>query len=90
MSLRAGNTRYLVLAMRKPQFSDEVAAPHAAFLDALRAEGKLEMTGGFSDGTGGAYVLKVGSLEEAQALVAMDPLATADASVLTVYEWKLR
>ena len=42
-------TRYLVMAMRKPDFSDEVIAPHLAFLDALRAEGKLEMTGGFSD-----------------------------------------
>ncbi|MGH8063291.1 MAG: YciI family protein [Pseudoxanthomonas sp.] len=82
--------RYLVMAMRKPDFSDEVIAPHLAFLDALRAEGKLEMTGGFSDKSGGAYVLQAASLEEAQALVAADPLATSGSSVVTVYEWNTR
>ena len=90
MSGLAGKKRYLVLAMRTPHFSDEVIARHVAFLDALRSEGKLEMTGGFSDGSGGAYVLLVGSLEEAQALAGADPLATSDASVLTVYEWNTR
>ena len=83
-------TRYLVLAMRKPGFSDEAIAPHLAFLDALRAEGKLELTGGFSDRSGGAYVLRVGSLEEARALAAADPLDTSGSSVFTVYEWNTR
>ena len=83
-------TRYLVMAMRKPDFSDEVIAPHLAFLEALRAEGKLEMTGGFSDKSGGAYVLKVASMEEAQALATADPLETSGSSVLTVYEWNTR
>lgn len=90
MSIPTVTKRYLVMAMRTAHFSDQVIAPHLVFLDALRAEGKLHMTGGFSDKTGGAYVLDVGSLEEAQALVATDPLATSDASVLTVYEWNVR
>lgn len=90
MPLSAATKRYLVIAMRTAHFSDEVVAPHIAFLDALRAGGKLHMTGGFSDGTGGAYVLDVGSLEEAQALAATDPLATSHASVLSVYEWNTR
>lgn len=83
--------RYLVMAMRKPEFSDGVIAPHLAFLDGLRAEGKLEkMTGGFSDKTGGAYVLRVGSMHEARQLAATDPLATSGSSLLTVYEWNTR
>ena len=82
--------RYLVMAMRKPEFSDGVIAPHLAFLDGLRAEGKLEMTGGFSDKSGGAYVLQTASLEEAQALVAMDPLVASGSSMVTVYEWNTR
>jgi len=90
MALAAATKRYLVIAMRTAHFSDDVIAPHLAFLDALRAEGKLHMTGGFSDKTGGAYVLNASSLEEAQALVATDPLATSNASVLTVYEWNIR
>ena len=82
--------RYLVMAMRKPGFSDAVIAPHVAFLDNLRVEGKLEMTGGFSDRSGGAYVLLAASLQEAQALVATDPLVTSDSSAITVYEWNTR
>lgn len=82
--------RYLVMAMRTEAFSDEVIAPHLEFLDALRAIGKLEMTGGFSDNTGGAYVLLVDSLEEAQRIAADDPLATSGASRLDVYQWNTR
>lgn len=79
--------RYLVLAMRKPDFSEEVVAPHLAFLDQLRADGKLEMTGGFSDRSGGAYVLDVDSLMEARAIAARDPLTTSGSSEVTVHEW---
>jgi uncharacterized protein YciI len=82
--------RYLVMAMRKPDFDEEVVAPHLAFLDVLRNDGKLEMTGGFSDKSGGAYVLSVDTLAEAQAIAATDPLATSDSSTLTVYEWNAR
>ncbi|CAD0324515.1 YciI family protein [Xanthomonas hortorum] len=81
-------TRYLVLAMRKPDFPGDVVQPHLDFLDTLRAAGQLEMNGGFSDRTGGAYVLvNLGGLEEAQQIVARDPLVLRDASTLTVYEW---
>jgi uncharacterized protein YciI len=79
--------RYLVMAMRNPTFSDEAIAPHLAFLDQLRAAGQLEMTGGFTDKSGGAYLLAADTLEEAQAIVDRDPLATCGSSTLTVYEW---
>ncbi len=83
--------RYLVMAMRRPTFDESVVAPHLAFLDELRASGHLEMTGGFSDKTGGAYVLvNVDSLEQARAIAARDPLATQGTSNLTVYEWNTR
>lgn len=83
--------RYLVLAMRTQAFDDAVIAPHLAFLDDLRARGLLEMTGGFSDRSGGAYLLGgLDSLEAAKAIVAGDPLARGGASVLTVHEWNTR
>ncbi|KFA26583.1 hypothetical protein FQK02_12245 [Xanthomonas vasicola] len=81
-------TRYLVLALRKSHFPADVVQPHLELLDALRAAGQLELTGGFSDRSGGAYVLvNVATLEEAQQIVAHDPLLLRDASALTVYEW---
>ena len=82
--------RYLVMAMRKPEFSDAVIAPHLGFLDQLRQAGQLEMTGGFTDKSGGAYVLQVESLAVAQAIVDLDPLTTSGSSVVTVYEWNTR
>ena len=82
--------RYLVMAMRKPGFSDAVIAPHLEFLDQLRQAGQLEMTGGFTDKSGGAYVLQVESLAVAQAIVDLDPLTTSGSSVVTVYEWNTR
>lgn len=82
---------YLVLAMRKPSFDDAVIAPHKAFLDALSADDQLHLTGGFSDGTGGAYVLKnIDTLEAAKAIVATDPLAIHGSSELTIHEWNTR
>ncbi|MCC4618860.1 YciI family protein [Xanthomonas cassavae CFBP 4642] len=84
-------TLYLVLAMRLPSFDDAAIQPHRNFLDALRAQGRLHLTGGFTDGSGGAYVLcNVDTLAQAQAIVATDPLATLQASELTVHEWTIR
>lgn len=80
--------RYLVMAMRCPNFDESVIAPHLAFLDELRTAGQLELTGGFSDRSGGAYLLRnVASLAQAQAIVARDPLAIRRSSELTIHEW---
>ena len=79
------------MAMRSPSFDDAVIAPHLAFLDELRAAGQLDMTGGFSDRSGGAYVLvNVASLDEAKAIAARDPLTLTGTSDLTVSEWNTR
>lgn len=84
-------TVYLVLAMRLPGFNDAVVQPHRDFLDALQAEGRLQLTGGFADGSGGAYVLcNLDSLAQAQAIIATDPLVTMQASALSVHEWNTR
>ncbi|TPD71673.1 hypothetical protein FJP69_06895 [Stenotrophomonas maltophilia] len=84
-------TVYLVLATRLPGFTDAVVQPHRDFLDALQAEGRLQLTGGFADGSGGAYVLcNLDSLAQAQAIVATDPLVTMQASALSVHEWNTR
>lgn len=84
-------TLYLVMAMRRPGFQDAVVQPHRDFLETLRQAGQLRLTGGFGDGSGGAYLLcNIGSLAEAQAIVANDPLVTMQASDLTVHEWHTR
>jgi len=81
---------YLVIAMRRPGFDPDVVAPHLAYLGDLHARGLLASSGGFADGSGGAYVLQgVDSLAEAQAIADADPLVLTGNSDLAVREWKL-
>ena len=82
--------RYLVTTFRTPQFQTSVIDGHYAFLDHLRQDGKLEMAGPFTDKSGGAYLIKAASLEEAQALAFSDPVHTTKSSIVTVYEWDVK
>ena len=79
--------RYLVMSVRTPQFQTSVIDAHHAFLEDLRAQGKLELAGPFSDKSGGAYLISAASMEEAIAIVHSDPVHTSGSSNVTVYEW---
>jgi len=79
--------RFLVLTLRRPDFDPAVVGPHYAHLDRLRAEGVLELAGPFPDKMGGAYVLRVDTLEQAQQLAFADPLHVSGASDVSVREW---
>lgn len=79
--------KYLVLTIRKPSFDDAVRSEHYSFLQSLRERDVLEQAGPFTDRTGGAYVIRAGSLQQAQALAEADPLHLRNCSLVTVYEW---
>jgi uncharacterized protein YciI len=79
--------RYLVLVMRNPGFDTALVDSHREFLAQLRAEGCIELAGGFGDQSGGAYVLRAVSLDRARATAFRDPLHLAQASTVTVSEW---
>ena len=78
---------YLVTTLRKPSFDPAVVEPHYAFLDELKAKGRLRLWGPFTDGSGGAYVLEAQSLAEAQATALRDPVHTSGSSDVRVLEW---
>ncbi|NUS37725.1 MAG: hypothetical protein HOQ02_01695 [Lysobacter sp.] len=79
--------RFLVLTLRTPRFDPAVIAPHYAHLETLRERGVLEAWGPFADRSGGAYVLRADSLEDAQAMAFADPLHASGASDVSVREW---
>ncbi|HVU29708.1 MAG TPA: YciI family protein [Sphingomicrobium sp.] len=79
--------KYLVLTLRKPHFDASVVEAHYAFLQSLRDREILEQAGPFTDRTGGAYVIRATSLEEARKLAEQDPLHIRDCSEVTVREW---
>ena len=82
---------YLVMVTRTPDFRDEVGAEHVRFLDEVRARGQLLLTGGFTDKSGGAYVLQdIADLAAAQALVDTDPLLVQGSATARVHEWSTR
>lgn len=82
--------RYLVTTFRTPQFQMSVIDDHYAFLDRLREQNRLELAGPFTDKSGGAYVIRAGSLEEAHAIAFSDPVHTSGSSKVTVYEWNAK
>jgi uncharacterized protein YciI len=79
--------KYLVTTLRTPNFREDVIPRHYAFLAELRASGKLEGAGPFTDRSGGAYVLLVDNLEEARKIALQDPVHLENCSVVTVQEW---
>jgi len=82
--------KYLVTALRTPEFQISVVPAHQIFLDKLRQLGKLELAGPFTDKSGGAYVITAANLADAEAVAFSDPLHTTQSSVLTVYEWNAK
>jgi uncharacterized protein len=79
--------RYLVLLMRRPEFDPAVVPLHLQFLDELRREGRNEMSGAFGDKSGGAYLLRAESLDEAHAIAHRDPAHTSGGWDVTLREW---
>lgn len=80
--------KYLVMTRRLPSFDPAWLDAHYAFLAELRAQGRLEQAGPFTDGTGGAYVLLAESAADAQALAHRDPLHLNRCSELQILEWR--
>ena len=81
--------QYLILAMRTPKFDVGVIVAHRAHLDALRDRGVLEASGPFTDKSGGAYLIRAESLEDARAIAFADPVHLTGASEITVREWNV-
>jgi uncharacterized protein YciI len=79
--------RYLVLLIRRPGLDPAVVPLHLAFLDELREQGRIELSGGFSDSSGGAYLLRASDLAEANVLVQRDPAYVSGGWDITVHEW---
>lgn len=80
--------RYLVLVMRTPAFDAALVDAHKRFLAELREQGRIELSGPFGDRSGGAYLLRAASQEEAVEFARRDPLHEAGASTIRVHEWQ--
>ena len=82
--------RYLVIAIRRADFDPAVVPLHMQFLDDLRAEGRIELSGPFSDKSGGAYLMAADDLAHAQTIAHADPAHISGGWDITLYEWAAR
>jgi uncharacterized protein YciI len=82
--------RFLIPVMRTPSFDESIIGPHRVFLDGLRAQGQREMTGPFTDGSGGAHLLLAEDMDTATAIVHTDPAHLTGASTITIHPWQAR
>jgi uncharacterized protein YciI len=80
--------RYLILAMRRAHFDPAVVPLHQAFLDDLREQGRVELSGPFGDKSGGAYLLHAADLAEATAIAHSDPTHLSGGWDITVHAWQ--
>jgi uncharacterized protein YciI len=89
-------TYYLILLYRGPKSTGEITpetqrtqGAHMANIRRMADEGKLIMAGPMGDDSKlrGIFVLRVGSLQEAQALAAEDPAVKAGRLVPEVHPW---
>lgn len=79
--------RYLIVLIRRPHLDPALVPLHLAFLEGLRAEGRVELSGGFGDKSGGAYLLRAADLAEATAIAHRDPAHVSGGWDITVREW---
>lgn len=82
--------RYLVIAIRHANFDPAMVALHKQFLDDLRDQGRIELSGPFGDSSGGAYLMHADDLAHAQTTAHADPAHTSGGWDITLYEWAAR
>ena len=72
----------------KPIFDQYVPA-HKAYVEDLIAKGHKARTGYWAEDRGGMLIFEAASMDEAQAIVALDPLVQNDCVSYQLYEWKI-
>lgn len=77
-------TRIIDRALYEPHLPD-----HLAYLATLKEAGHLLLSGPATDRLGGMVLLRADSLEQAQALVAADPLVARNLSRAEIREWRI-
>lgn len=82
--------RFLVVLIRRPDLDPAIVPLHMAWLERLREQGRVELSGPFGDKSGGAYLLQAVDLADATSVAEDDPAHLSGGWQITVYEWQTR
>jgi uncharacterized protein len=77
-----------ILAMKDTELNRLHRPAHLEYLAGLKAEGKVWVSGPFTDGHGGMVIYEAPSLDAARALAEADPLVSTGARTLSLYAWE--
>ncbi len=80
---------FLVWIEHLPAFTGKSVEAHQQYLMTLQESGVLIANGPFQDRTGGAYILKARSLEEAGRIAERDPMLVDGGSAYKIKEWNM-
>jgi uncharacterized protein YciI len=72
----------------KPLLEQPLLDPHVDYMQGLMEKGVLLYGGPYTDDTGGMAIVRVGSFEEAQAIVAADPAVRNGLFAPTIKAWR--
>lgn len=64
--------------------------PHAAYMQQLQNEGRLFAGGGYASDDGGMAIVVARDIEEARAILAVDPAITSGIFVAELRHWRVR
>ena len=76
-----------VVKLKCSDKASEYLSEHIVFLKTLQTEGILISSGNFPDESGGMYILKAGSIEDARSIVENDPYIKNEECQYTVSRW---
>lgn len=77
-----------MLTIVDPVGNTRVRPAHLAYLEMLRAQGKVTLAGPFTDGQGGMVMYEAASFEEANQYASEDPVVKEGVRTLELREWK--
>jgi hypothetical protein len=63
---------------------------HIAYVQQLKQQGVLLLSGPFADRTGGLVIIRANSHDEAEAIVRNDPLVSSGVDRYELREWEIR
>jgi uncharacterized protein YciI len=68
---------------------DQYVPAHKAYVEDLIAKGHKARTGYWAEDRGGMLLFEAASRDEAEVIVALDPLVQNDCVTYDLYEWKI-
>lgn len=90
IGVAVGSVPYYVVVLESvagKQVTQELRQSHLSYLASLKERGVLLVSGRFTDGSGGLYIVSAEGIEEAKRIASSDPYVLHGVRISQVKEW---